>query len=123
MGLYAAQHGCGGSGLMSDQGIVVAAAGLGFPEGLAQTRFVDRLPNRMQAGVVQRIVNRQTDVYTDGPGRATPAPDLRHRRLDIAGADADHRLESVRVFAAEVVQIAIRTFASRIKSTAEPRFT
>src|SRR5882724_2299560 len=103
MGLYAAQHGCGGSGLMSDQGIVVAAAGLGFPEGLAQTRFVDRSPNRMQAGVVQRIVN--------------------HRRLDIAGADADHRLESVRVFAAEVVQIAIRTFASRIKSTEEPRFT
>ena len=61
----------------------------------------------MQVGVVQRIVNRQADVHADRPWRATPALDLRHRRLDVAGMHAEHRLEPVRVFAAEVVQIAM----------------
>ena len=61
----------------------------------------------MQVGVVQRVVDRQVDVDADGPGRPTPVPDLRHRRLDVVGADADHRLESVWVVAAEVVQIAM----------------
>jgi len=61
----------------------------------------------MRVGVIQRITDRQADIDVARPWRATPSPDLRHRRLDIAGADADHRLEPVRVLAAEVVEIAV----------------
>src|SRR5437773_4927153 len=70
----------------------------------AQPCCVYRLPDRMQVGMVQRVVKRQVDVHPNGPRRATPALDLLHGRLDISGLHADHRLEPVRVFAAEVVQ-------------------
>src|SRR5262245_14819418 len=43
-----------------------------------QSLFVYRLPDRMQVRMVQRVVNRQANVHTNGPRRATPVLDLRH---------------------------------------------
>src|SRR5262249_59950025 len=49
----------------------------------------------------------EVDVHPTHPWCPAPAFDLRHRFLDVAGVRADHRLEPMGVFAAEVVQKAM----------------
>ncbi len=64
-------------------------------------------PDRLHVRVVYRVVERQTRLRRNRPGRVRPTPHLSNRSLDVSSSDLQYRREPAGMPSADFVQVAV----------------